>query len=301
MPAKNTKQEPPRSRLARLVRLVFRPWPLMLAAIAAAGWFLAPTIRRALPPIDQRDEYRVSIGDIEVRDLPRWIPEDFVEEAVRRAGLPEEMSLLDDRLVEEIAGAFRLDPWVRDVVQVEKSFPARVVATLEFREPVAMVQVRGGMYPVDAHGVLLPPEDFSPADTHRFPAIAGVTSTPQGPAGASWGDPVVIGAARIAAALLPEWRGMGLVAIRAISPGGKSDEITFELVAPGGSRIVWGRAPGSDHPGELPPEQKLGRLKEYRERFGDFDGPHGPYEIDIRHWQEISRRPLAEGRAGERR
>ena len=69
-------------------------------------------------------------------------------------------------------------------------------------------------------------------------------------------------------------------------------ELTFELTSKGGSVIVWGRPPGTNHPGELTVEQKVGRLERYLEQFGSFDGPHGPYEIDIRHWQEISRRPL---------
>ncbi|MEX0715387.1 MAG: hypothetical protein WD066_02310 [Planctomycetaceae bacterium] len=302
MPSKSSNQAPPPGPVARFFRGAFRPGVLLLAAIAAAGWFLGPTIRRALPPIEERDEYRIRAAEIQVPDMPTWIPEDFVAEATRRAGLREELSLLDEGLTADVAEAFRLHPWVRNVVRVEKSYPARVVARLEFREPVAMVQVQGGMYPIDAHGVLLPPTDFSAAETHRYPAIAGVKSTPQGPAGSSWGDPIVIAAAKVAVALLSEWRELGLVAIRVVEPAKrKPEEMTFELVAPQGSRIVWGRPPGTDHPGELSADQKLGRLKDYRARFGDFDAPQGPYEIDIRHWQEISRRPLAERDTPNRR
>jgi len=32
-------------------------------------------------------------------------------------------------------------------------------------------------------------------------------------------------------------------------------------------------------------------MLKYVTDFGGFDRPHGPYEIDIRHWQEISRKP----------
>ncbi|MEX0701064.1 MAG: hypothetical protein WD069_03125 [Planctomycetales bacterium] len=302
MPRKNPTQPPPRNPLARLARFLFRPGVLVIAALLAAGWFVAPMIRRALPRLDERAEYRVRTAEIQVTELPRWVPPDFVAQATRQAGLPEEMSLLDDRLARDVAEAFRLHPWVRNVVRVEKKYPARVVVELEYREPVAMVQVSRGMYPVDADGVLLPPADFSVADTNRYPTLAEVKSTPQGPAGSSWGDPVVIGGAKLAAVLLPDWRELGLTAIRAThSASAKLDDITYELVTRGGSRIVWGRPPQSDHPGELTPEQKLGRLKDYRERFGDFDAPDGPYEIDIRHWQQISRRPLAEGSSNERR
>ena len=70
------------------------------------------------------------------------------------------------------------------------------------------------------------------------------------------------------------------------------DDLQFELLTRNGSRILWGRAPGTNHPGELTVEQKIGRLKKYQSDFGGFDQPHGPYEIDIRHWREISRRPF---------
>ena len=63
------------------------------------------------------------------------------------------------------------------------------------------------------------------------------------------------------------------------------------LGASRGSIIVWGSAESS-HPGELSAEQRLKRLDKYHADFGGFDKPHGPYLIDIRHWQEISRRPL---------
>jgi hypothetical protein len=56
----------------------------------------------------------------------------------------------------------------------------------------------------------------------------------------------------------------------------------------------------------LTSSQKLARLEKYVAEFGAFDRPTGPYEIDIRHWQEITRRPLrpveaSTGRNGRRK
>jgi hypothetical protein len=67
----------------------------------------------------------------------------------------------------------------------------------------------------------------------------------------------------------------------------------FVLLTSGGSRIYWGRGPQAQYPGEIPASQKLARLERYLAQFGSFDQPQGPYEIDIRHWQEISRKQLA--------
>jgi hypothetical protein len=219
-----------------------------------------------------------------------------VAQVVENANLPEKLSLLDKNLVVEIAEAFQLHPWVEEVVSVNKSFPAKVSVVLSYRCPVAMVEVRQGQYPIDCHGVLLPPQDFSVADTRSYPIVTGVVSTPQGPAGTEWGDKVVEGAAELAKELSPHWKKFGLAAIvapRSVEDHGKIDEGVYVLLAKGGSRIVWGHAPGTSHPGELSTKQKIGRLDDYVTKFGGFDHPQGPYQIDIRHWRDISRMPLS--------
>ena len=253
-----------------------------------------------MPDLNQRSEYRLKTAEIKIKNLPRWVPPNFLEQILDRAGLPEEVSVLDDGLTRQVVDAFQLDPWVADVVKVQiKSMPAELEMTLQYRWPVAMVAVKQGMYPIDAEGVLLPPAYFSVADTKRFLVIHNVRSTPQGPEGTQWGDDALTGAANIAEALADHWKNLGIVEIHV--PQIKSadveiEDLIYEMVTVGGSKIIWGRAPGSDHPGELQTAQKLGRLEKYREEFGSFDEPNGPYEIDIRHWQEISRRPLTAGR-----
>ena len=91
------------------------------------------------------------------------------------------------------------------------------------------------------------------------------------------------------------WKKFKLTAIVVPQAGVAADtaEGVYSLRSEGGSRIVWGRAPGSDNPGELATDKKISRMLKYVTDFGGFDRPHGPYEIDIRHWQEISRKPLA--------
>lgn len=290
-PAAKSKPKAAPSRLARL----YRPKLLIFAAIVAVACTCWPRIRQALPDLTQRQEFRFQTAKLRTTQPPYWVPHDLVEQVIHHADLPAEMSLLDDTLTEQIAEAFRLHPWVEQVVSVKKSLDAGIDVQLEYRRPAAMVEVKQGMYPVDAAGVLLPPADFSVAETKRYPLIVNVRSTPQGPAGSEWGDPSVVGAARLAGELAGVWKKLGLVSIVCPRDSARSDG-AYELLAAGGSRIVWGRGPGSDHPGELPPEKKIGRLQKYVQDFGGFDLPHGPYEIDIRHWQEISRRPLTADR-----
>ncbi len=284
------------SRLLPALRQVYRPVTIATAAAVLVAGLCLPRLKALLPRLEERSEYRLPAAQIEITTPPHWVPHDLVAQVVERADLPKELSLLDENLVAEVAEAFRLSPWVEEVVSVTKSFPARVTVALTYRRPVAMVEVKEGHYPLDAHGVLLPPQEFSVADTRAYPAIIGVVSTPQGAAGTEWGDPVVEEAALLASELASCWQKLGLSAIvcpRSADSHARIDEGVFLLQARGGSRIVWGHAPGTDHPGELSTEQKIGRLEEYVKRFGGFDRPHGPYRIDIRHWRDISRTPLS--------
>ncbi|HEX6987406.1 MAG TPA: hypothetical protein VF170_18655, partial [Planctomycetaceae bacterium] len=220
-------------------------------------------------------------------------------------GLEAEFVVLDPALLPRLAEAFAKEPWVKRVVRLRKGLPAHVEVELEYRRPVAMIDVKQGVYPVDEEGVLLPPEDFSPAEGRRYPLVTGVRSLPAGPPGTPWGDATVLGAAKIAAAVGPSWDELDLAAIH-VPPVATAtpdlDDLTFELHARGGSKVIWGRPPGTGHPGELTADQKLGRLKRYVADFGPLDAPGPAFEIDIRPWQEITRRPLsAAGREGRGR
>jgi hypothetical protein len=284
------------SRLTTAARALYRPVMLATAAAVMLTALFFPRLKGLFPDLSGRSEYRLNADRIQINSPPHWIPHDLVAQALQQANLPEELSLLDEALVADVAEAFRLSPWVEEVVSVRKSFPARVEVVLRYRQPVAMVEVKQGKYPIDGEGVLLPPQDFSVAEASGYPTISGVVSTPQGPAGTLWGDEVVEDAARLAADLGGSWKKLRLTAIvcpRTTESHARIDAGVFVLTADGGSRIIWGHAPGTDHPGELSTAQKIGRLENYVSRFGGFDRPHGPYQIDIRHWRDISRTPLS--------
>lgn len=305
--AKKKENEEPQAQpvAARIRAFLFRPRVLLFVAAVASATVLLPMAKSLLPDLNKRPEFRLSTSEIQITVPPRWVPHDLVDQVATRAGLPDELSALDGDLTQQIAEAFQVHPWIAEVIRVRKSFPAKIDVELRYRRPVAMVQAKQGMYPIDGEGILLPPADFSVADTQRYLVIQNVSSTPQGPAGTNWGDVGVVGAGRLAD-ILDEvndsrscWKKLGLAAICVPSRTKANvtiDELVYELVTDGGSRIVWGRAPGTDHPGELSAEQKLGRLEKYLAEFHTFEEPHGPYEIDIRHWQEISRRPLRASR-----
>jgi hypothetical protein len=254
-----------------------------------------------LPDLRQSSQYRFETARIEITQPPHWVPHDVVEQVVKRAGLPAEMSLLDEDVTRRIAVAFERYSWVKGNVRVRTSIPARVQVDVEYREPVAMVSVSNGsksrLFPIDADAVVLSGADFPPAEIAKYPVIENVSDGPPGRAGTEWGDARLLGAARLAVLLKPNWKEFGLKAVRVPSVSGSKvpiDELSYQLLTTGGSRIVWGRAPGSRHPGELPAEKKIDRMKFYRRHHGSFDSNHGPCEFDITHWRDISRKPIAD-------
>ena len=281
----------------------FRPRQLAITAVSALLLLLFPIAVRQLPGLNRRPEYQITAERITISPPPRWTPPDLTQQVFERAGLAERESLHDPTLSERIAAAFHTHPWVDRVVSVRKSFPARVHVELVYREPVAMVRGIDGHYPVDCNGVLLPARDFSDSDVERFPMIERVASVPTGNLGEPWGDPAVAGAAELAAILSkPDadggnwWSRLELSAIlvpRRVALAEAVDQLEFRIRTSGGSEILWGRGPSSQHPGELTVEQKLQRLADFRRDYGGFDDQHGPYQIDIRPWHGINRGLLA--------
>lgn len=289
-----------RPRWQRMLRAVFRPKPLMLAAMIVCAAILWPIVKANLPDLSQQPEYRLTASQIVINQPPHWVPHQFVDDAIERVGFPAEMSLLDENLTIDVAKLFAQHPWVAEVKEVRKaSFPACLLVTLEYRRPVAMIEKRTGMYPIDARGVLLPKEDFSLSATADYLTITGVRSSPPSVQGEVWNDSLVQGAARVAAVLRTEWQALNLKAI-VVPPRTTSEiklaDIEFTLMTTTGSSILWGRAPGVQHDRELSVTQKLDRLKTYLADHGSFDAPAGPYEIDIRHWQQISRKQIPAAR-----
>ena len=285
------------SAISSFIQWFFQPAMLFRASLVAGVCALWPYVAQKLPSLEGRPEYQISFTQIQVSPLPKHpVPQNLVEQVAEQSGVPSKVSLLSESLTSDIAAAFRRHPWVAKVVRVQKSFPAAVTVELEYRQPVLMAQVPGGRIPVDINGVLLPTADFSASDTNRFPVVQYTGAKPKIRPGAIWNEPNIVAAARLANLLGEKWKPLKLEAIvipQLAEPSTDPKDILLELTGIGGSRIVWGRAPGSDHPGELEPTQKIRRLEKYLADYGDYAQPHGPYEIDIRHWQEITRRPLA--------
>jgi hypothetical protein len=260
--------------------------------LLTAGVWLYPSLRAWLPQLDELDEYRVATADIRISPPNRWVPRDLMQRLIADAGIPAEVSLLDESLAARLSNAFATSPWIARVETVRVSRQHGIEARLHYRMPVAMVETRTGVYPVDRDGVLLPPSDFTPEDIAAFPLLRGIENPPVAAAGMQWDDPLVISGARLAEALTPDgdlsryWQPFGLHAIEVIDDSPEEGSFEFALITSGGSRILWGRPPGDD---DLEPSvaQKISRLETYIASHGSLDGAGGRRQIDIRPFDTI--------------
>ena len=229
-------------------------------------------------------EYIVTQDKVVITPPPGWIHSDIRAEVFRDASLDGPLSILDESLGERISNAFSLHPWVAKVVWVRKKAPAQMEVALEYRRPVCMVEVPGEPLPVDVEGRLLPSGDFSPVEKSSYLRLTGIDTVPMGPAGQPWGDGRVVGGAEIAAALGDAWRELRGSGSRASPrlPATVGDEPTYQVFTRGGTRILWGLAPGSKGPEELPPAEKVARLLRYKADHETLEGNGGPQTLDIR-------------------
>jgi hypothetical protein len=246
--------------------------------------------QRTAPMVARHSQYRLTSEHIHITPPPPWIRSDVKAQVLRDARLVDTVSVLDDwdTLSRRIKEAFEFHPWIASVERITKSVPATLEIELTYRKPVAAVESgdSGGVtfLPVDAQAVRLPEADLTETERRYLPRITGVTGRPL--VGDAWNDPRVIGGARLAASLADVWQQLRFVEILASltsSPYDDTQVCNFEIITTGGTRIVWGVAPGQEaSAGEAAFDQKRKRLLDYTAQHGELESIDGPAAIDIR-------------------
>lgn len=240
--------------------------------VTSSSFGLVALWRTYMPPVVEG--HSVSIDSIIVNQPPDWIISDIKQEALIAGSIPG-TRFNDKNLTLKVAEAFRLHSWVERVVRVNKRYPDTIVVQLEYRRPVAMVEVnvnhQPGLFPVDVDGVLLPTADFTAEAAAQYPRICAVDTAPLGIPGSPWGDPRVHDAALLAAALTPYWDRLDLHRIIAMNSFASTRGRThhhFRLMTRTGAQIIWGHAPGLEKVGESQADKKIARLLTVYEQNG---------------------------------
>jgi hypothetical protein len=222
--------------------------------------------------IRHKQEYFLSADKIViVPPPPDWIPDRFVEDVLRSAGLSQSGSLLDKSLPQKLTEAFVADPWVERVESVVPRYPSGAEVKLSYRMPVALVAIpQRGMFPVDRNGIVLPSTYLSNTVDRRSEhfLIQGIQSMPLGSVGTPWGDPMVQTAAQLAEALTDIAEPLKLTQIvPAIEPIPGGTRIVCQLRTATGTEIHW----GAFVPGDPKTEVKKKRLRDLHEQFRTLD------------------------------
>jgi hypothetical protein len=255
---------------------------LVLATVGYGGWHLW---NRVEDEVLLRPEYTLEPHQIQITPTPQWIRADVKLQALRDGSLDGRLSILDERLAQRLAKAFALHPWVARVEGVVKHYPSRVTVELVYRRPAAMVEVPGGLFPVDEAAVLLPSTDFTTVEARKYPRLVGIDSQPLGPVGTPWGDRSVVEGAGIAVALREVWDDLRLQSVRRVRVTGSgfaAPENEYELITQSGTTIPWGRAPGNEQATEAPLAEKIARLKQYASDYGGLDESARRNDLDLR-------------------
>jgi len=227
---------------------------VVLAAAVGVGWLW----KNHGDTVGWSGDNLLEPARIKLEGVAPWVHADVKAEALRAASLDRGLPLTDPELANRLARAFDTHPWVKRVVNVRLSHPAAAVVEVVCREPAAMVAVKGGLLAVDAESVVLPSTDFTAEAAAEYPRLVGIESSPQGPEGARWGDPVVEEGALVASVIGPDWKALGLVVCRPIVEAGAR---RWELVGPESRTIIFGSAPGHEREGEPSAAVKAAALR----------------------------------------
>jgi hypothetical protein len=271
---------------------LFGAWSRRLFAAAAllglllAGWSYA--WRTWGEPGTTSPDFLVTAEKISSTPPPGWIHADVKAEVVKIGGLSS-LSLRDPQLVDKVSRAFAAHSWVACVKKVSKHYPARIAVELEYRRPVAMVEVtwqgEPKLYFIDAASVLLPSEDFEKEVKRQSPHFLRISAGDVSPAGRAfgtpWGSEKIAGAALLADALRDHWQKLGLYRVL-VTEGDPNAKPMYKLETKSGTIVVWGFAPGSEAKGEQTPREKIVWLEQYVAKYGPLDKSAADAELDLR-------------------
>jgi hypothetical protein len=239
--------------------------------------------------VQNHPRYAIDAERLELPPQPEWIPASVKDEVFRDGNLAT-LSLLDPQVTLKVAREFALHCWVSHVRRVRKDYSGRVIVELDYRRPVAMVEVttngQRGLLPVDAAGVLLPPQDFTPEQTRDFLRIAVGDTLPVGSPGTPWGDPAIAEAAVIAETLRDAWRGARLYRVFLPPPPqgtrGRLPDRQYRLLTRDGAELIWGHAVGAESGTEAKAADKVFRLARLAEQPGALSPSASESPWDLR-------------------
>jgi hypothetical protein len=281
---------------------------LVISASGLLLWFIFRTTNAWLVA---QPLYQLPFDQIEITPPPEWIRggrQAFLKSVQERAGISKPLPLLDLEK-EQVKAIFLGSPWVASV-RVSRP-PLGLSVELQYREPVAWVQVEGEKgtetHLIDWKSTILPRNDVDPEWLkRRGPLVVirgnGLLSPLDSQPGKIWkpkagiadiagGNLRIPSAAKLAGFLVEKMRTAGksltpALQIRRIDPTDSEGRGLF-LRNGEDTWIVWGGAPGEESPEQPVADEKWAMLRLWSEQTADRRYP--------RYW-EITKGGLVQAR-----
>jgi len=243
--------------------------PTLLCVVGYFGW-----LNYGAHNLDMA-YYGLKKENIHITQQPPWLKKTKVLDEVFEVRALSRLSLMDVKTPETLVRVFDAHPAIHKTHRVEK-MAGGVLVTVEYRMPVAMVQIpvtneagqpEAAFYPIDKESVLLDAGNFSRSDVRQFIVIRASGDSPftSGNEGRPFGDPRIEEAARLCSMLAPLRESCKIECVYVYSsmvPGRPKWVLEVQTAEPE-RRFKWGSCsiPGKEGVGEPPAIVKLERFK----------------------------------------
>ncbi len=244
------------------------------AAIVIGGASAFVGTAMGVSELDERSAAVIASGDPVVEIVfplndagESWMPIDereWLNDAVKRAVIGTKA--LSVQPLELVGQQIIKSGWANGQPDVRWTADGRIVVTVDWRQPAAVVRVgpREIVIDWDAHVLRL---EYPTGKSNQFYFVNASGSKPK--VGRVWqGDDLRDGLALYR--LLFEYGLLGQV--EGIDLGEGAENGTLSIRTNRGAKIVWGGGPGHTRPGEQPTSIKADRLKALLEKTGRIDG-----------------------------
>jgi cell division septal protein FtsQ len=252
----------------------------VLVLVALVGITLLAT-RQA----GRTSRYRVNAAAVGVSEVPTWLPGGAKETGLDRPLALEARSVFDAQLPVDAAQSALKNPWVKNVVSVERGFPNAIKLNIEMRTPVAFLEQGHERIAVDGEWVVL--ERSSKIAANSLPLVQGPAAS--APAAGKRLDPVRHAAWCEAIDLVTALRAAGdhpaleTLRVRAVRVGGaagrKPGSPDLSLVTDLALPVRWGIAPGRDP--AAPADEVRHKLDQLRLALQRWPGLVGLSSVDL--------------------
>ena len=282
--SEDTVGEKPKARVQKSFRESARVFAVRAFFAVLAVAFACAALVLLRDYVSRYDCYQVDARTLVPTQLPSWAGPGVRHDLSVLPGIPARFSIMEPRICERVAEAFRMNPWVDDVLSVRKVYPNRLAVELRLRRPVAGVRVAGKFYLVDGWGRRLTDGIVGwPRGVDALPVIVMSDAT-MPPLSGVWPSDAVRAGSSVAWTLF-ESRGklptrFAVIDCTNIGPRRDVRKSDIVLVTHEGTFVRWGRSPLIlNSPGELTPDEKVVKMVMFEKKLG----PLSSYKfVDIR-------------------